>query len=227
MEHSAIPGLELVRARVFAPNFAGTSVALTRVMNALASSFGPLHGVLDDSRETLEIGEQGQWFRMTDFRVDIAKRKPVARLLWALATGARDNPGVPVPTKALIEEAWPGEFIVRHAAQIRLRVAIATLRASGLSTRIVTGRGGYMLTGPVNVEGGPTPSGLIDVRDILKSNVTALESGVTALVPTEGTRATELELGLGLGLDASTEATANHQATHETETETETKTEST
>lgn len=186
-------------------------------MNALATSFGPLHGVLDDSRETLEIGEQGQWFRMPDFRVDIAKRKPVARLLWALAKGARDNPGVPVPTKALIEEAWPGEFIVRHAAQIRLRVAIATLRASGLSTRIVTGRGGYMLNGPVNVEGGPTPSGLIDVRQVLESNV--LESGVTALAPTEGTRATEVELALALGLDASTEATAEIQTTHETETE--------
>ena len=169
-------------------------------MNALANS--PIHGVLDDRNETLEIGDRGQWFRMTDFRVDISRRKPVARLLLALAKGATEHPGVAVSTKALIEAAWPGEFIVRHAAQIRLRVAIATLRASGLSTRIVTSRAGYMLDGPVALETNPEsdafaerePSALIEVREVL-------ESGVTELDSTEGTRASDAELELAMGLE--------------------------
>lgn len=171
-------------------------VALTLFMNALANS--PLHGVLDDRNETLEIGDRGQWFRMTDFRVDISRRKPVARLLLALAKGATEHPGVAVSTKALIEAAWPDEFIVRHAAQIRLRVAIATLRASGLSTRIVTSRAGYMLDGPVTLESNTSserePSALIEVREVLASGVTELEA-------TEGTRASDAELELAMGLE--------------------------
>jgi hypothetical protein len=121
-------------------------------MNALTNAFEPPPETQDDPGALLEIGPSGGWFRVDGLLVDIARRKPVARLLLALAEGARDRPGCGISSASLIAYAWPGERIVHHAAQIRVRVGIATLRASGLARRIVTTRAGYMLVGPVRLE---------------------------------------------------------------------------
>ena len=102
---------------------------------------------------TVVIGPRGQWFAVGDLRVDLSRRKPVARLLWALALGSQ-RPSLPgLATPELIASSWPGEKLVRNAGRIRLRVAIATLRAMGLGARIVTTRVGYMIDGPLMVQG--------------------------------------------------------------------------
>jgi len=70
----------------------------------------------------------------------------LARILWALAKDSQ------MPAMDLIAAGWPGERIVRHAARIRLRVAIATLRSMGLASQIITTRIGYAFACPVEVE---------------------------------------------------------------------------
>lgn len=98
----------------------------------------------------LVIGSRGQWFQLGDLKVDLSRRKPLARLLWALTQVALDSPrGLSTPE--LIAAGWPGEKLVKNAGRIRLRVAIATLRSMGLS-RITTTRVGYTLSGTVTVD---------------------------------------------------------------------------
>ena len=101
----------------------------------------------------LVIGARGTSFQLGDLRVDLSRRKPVARILWALTQSSLDGQGLATPE--LIAAGWPGEKLVRNAGRIRLRVAIATLRSMGLS-RIVTTRTGYMLEGRIVVEGPQT-----------------------------------------------------------------------
>lgn len=89
----------------------------------------------------IHVGEQGKWFAVEGgAAVDLSRRRPLARILAALA-----QTGEPIDAPDLIAAGWPGERIVRHAARIRLRVAIATLRSMGLARHIVTTRKGYAL----------------------------------------------------------------------------------
>ncbi len=99
------------------------------------------------------IGARGTSFQLGDLRVDLSRRKPVARILWALTQSSLDGQGLATPE--LIAAGWPGEKLVRNAGRIRLRVAIATLRSMGLS-RIVTTRTGYRLGGRIVIEGPTT-----------------------------------------------------------------------
>ena len=99
----------------------------------------------------LLIGPRGQWFQLGELKVDLSRRKPLVRLLWALTQVALDG-GRGLSTPELIAAGWPGEKLVKNAGRIRLRVAIATLRSMGLS-RITTTRAGYTLSGTVSVDG--------------------------------------------------------------------------
>jgi hypothetical protein len=104
--------------------------------------------------DVLYVGEDGKSFRLGERKVDLSRRRPLARILWALA---RD--GAQMPAMDLIAAGWPGERIVRHAARIRLRVAIATLRSMGLAQQIITTRTGYALSCAISIErGGDTES---------------------------------------------------------------------
>lgn len=100
----------------------------------------------------LVIGAGGQWFSVGDFRVDLSRRKPVARLLWALAEGAEVDMVRGMLTAELIALTWPGERLVKNAGRIRLRVAVATLRTMGMAGRLVTTATGYTLGGPIRLE---------------------------------------------------------------------------
>jgi hypothetical protein len=101
---------------------------------------------------TLRVGAQGRWFALGELRVDLTRRKPVARVLWALVVSAQRSPGAGLATNELIAAGWPGERLVRNAGRIRLRVAIATLRTMGLVSRLVTTPVGYMIDGPLSIE---------------------------------------------------------------------------
>lgn len=92
------------------------------------------------------IGVDGKWFRLGERTVDLSRRRPLSRILWAMAQGPS------MPASDLIAAGWPGERIVRHAARIRLRVAVATLRSMGLATHIQTTRTGYALACEFSIE---------------------------------------------------------------------------
>ncbi len=102
--------------------------------------------------ETLHVGPRAQWFSLGELHVDLSRRKPVARLFWALVVAAEQSPGDGMTTMELISAGWPGERLVRNAGRIRLRVAVATLRTMGLISRLVTTPTGYMMAGPLSVQ---------------------------------------------------------------------------
>jgi DNA-binding winged helix-turn-helix (wHTH) protein len=105
--------------------------------------------LLNAPLSSLTIGDEAKWFRIgEDLIVDLSRRRPLTRILWALAQAR----GGSLTATDLIEAGWPGERIVRHAARIRLRVAIATLRSMGLARHIETTRIGYALPATTEIE---------------------------------------------------------------------------
>jgi hypothetical protein len=66
------------------------------------------------------------------------------RLFLRLVKERLEHPGYPLASLALFEFSWPDERVLPHAANIRVRVAVAKLRSLGLSD-IIANRGGYFL----------------------------------------------------------------------------------
>lgn len=106
----------------------------------------------ESENSPIVVGTDGKWFSVGDLRVSLARRKPVARVLWALAQGSAVNPERGAASDDLVAFGWPGERLVRKAARIRLRVAIATLRAMGFGGRILTTGTGYLICGVLSLE---------------------------------------------------------------------------
>ena len=77
--------------------------------------------------------------------VDLSRRAPLRRILFALATLRVEAPGEPLSMDEVVRAGWPGERIGSEAAANRVRVALATLRKLGLRRAIVTGQGGYLI----------------------------------------------------------------------------------
>ncbi len=96
--------------------------------------------------DTLVVHPDADWMRPPGgARVELERREALRRLLERLCQMRVDAPGRPVPRDDLIARAWPGERILRKAAQNRLRVGIATLRKLGLADVLRTEPGGYRL----------------------------------------------------------------------------------
>lgn len=82
------------------------------------------------------VARDGAWFTVGAERVDMARKKVLARFLAALA--AADGP---LPVDALVAAAWPGERLVGDSGVRRVYVAVASLRKLGLRDAIVTVEG--------------------------------------------------------------------------------------
>ncbi|MBI4508253.1 MAG: protein kinase [Deltaproteobacteria bacterium] len=89
----------------------------------------------------------GEW-------VCLERRKPLQRLLRALARHRCDRPGSAISPSHLIEVGWPGELLLPKAAVNRMYVAISTLRSLGLGDLLERHGSGYRLSPriPVRVE---------------------------------------------------------------------------
>lgn len=85
------------------------------------------------------VAQDGTWFEIAGARVDLRRRKPLARVLAELARRGA------VPRAELVAAGWPGESISWDSARIRLRVAVATLRSMGLADALLTTDAGYAL----------------------------------------------------------------------------------
>jgi predicted ATPase len=71
--------------------------------------------------------------------VDLSRRKPLRRILMALAAGKI------LTTEDVLRAGWPGESVMPQAGAARVHVAIATLRRLGLGPALSRGPTGYCL----------------------------------------------------------------------------------
>jgi hypothetical protein len=100
--------------------------------------------------EALVVAADGTWFRAPRGpRVDLARRKPLARNHARLGKERLERPGAPLASRALQDAAWPGERILHAAGAHRVRVAVSTVRKLGLADLLVTTAEGYALDADV------------------------------------------------------------------------------
>lgn len=83
--------------------------------------------------------------------IDLTRYSVLRRTLAVLIKGWRETPGVGVPVEVFVEEVWPGEQIVVHAARNRVYVALSRLRALGMENLLLRGDQGYFLDPDIRV----------------------------------------------------------------------------
>jgi len=93
----------------------------------------------------LVVDPTGVWFRPPGGAiVDLSRRRPLMRIVVALAERRR-SAEAPLTLAELVAAGWPGERILPEAAQVRVHVAISTLRTLGLRGLLLHGKAGYFL----------------------------------------------------------------------------------
>jgi tetratricopeptide (TPR) repeat protein len=98
-------------------------------------------------RRRLRLGEACSWFELDEHpRVDLARRRPLRRLLAALVERHREPQKPPLSVEALVKRGWPDERLVAATGATRLYSAIATLRKMGLEGALERRGEGYALT---------------------------------------------------------------------------------
>jgi Sigma-54 interaction domain/FHA domain len=99
-----------------------------------------------EARPCLQVAADGSWFGLVgQARVDIAHRKPLTRLVRALAEARLAHPGQPLGPCELLALGWPDEQIVERAGANRVYVALTTLRKLGLRELLRRDEHGYLL----------------------------------------------------------------------------------
>ena len=94
----------------------------------------------------IRVGHEAAWVETPNrIRHTLRARRPLRRLLLALAVAHRDQPGTAVSVDRLLEAGWPGESPMPEAAMNRVYVAISTLRKLGLADTLQRWDGGYRL----------------------------------------------------------------------------------
>ena len=120
-----------------------------RVVDAVRAA---VHGATE-AREWV-MGPEGKWFRTPDGEeVDLSRRGAMRRILDALVE-QRVGAGEPLSTETLFELGWPGQAIRGDSAAHRVRVAVSSLRTTGLGDLIVKEEDGYRIPGEVPMRRG-------------------------------------------------------------------------
>lgn len=102
--------------------------------------------------EALCVSASGRWFLLPGgARGECNRYRALRLILLELVKQRLLRPEQPVPRDALIAAGWPGERIQPEAARNRLKVAISTLRRSGLEDLLGHKDGGYLLDPAVPV----------------------------------------------------------------------------
>ena len=100
----------------------------------------------------LRVAADGAAFQIDDTApIDLARRRPLRRLLLRLAQATVDGQG-PLDLAALLAAGWPGEQVVPDAAANRVHVALHQLRRLGLSGWIVHIPDGWILRSDARTE---------------------------------------------------------------------------
>lgn len=101
----------------------------------------------------LRIADDGSWFdRPGEPRVEIGHRRPLARLVRALAEQRLAHPGQPLRPRELLALGWPDDQVVERAGANRVYVALTTLRKLGLRDHIQRTEQGYLLALELELE---------------------------------------------------------------------------
>jgi hypothetical protein len=88
----------------------------------------------------------GEWLATPNgARHALGRRRPLRRVLLALAHARRSRAGAPVTIEELLRAGWPGEQPLAEAASNRVWVTISTLRKLGLGDALQRWDGGYRL----------------------------------------------------------------------------------
>jgi hypothetical protein len=92
------------------------------------------------------LGRDAEWLQTPDgTRHDIGGRRPLRRLLLALAQARCDRPGVPVSVEEMLAAGWPGESPLPEAGRNRVYVAVSALRNAGLGESLQRWDSGYRI----------------------------------------------------------------------------------
>ena len=100
--------------------------------------------VLDRVGRTFAVGNQAP--------VSLLERPTLWRVLWCLAEGRLESPGLPLLRSRLFGVGWPTERISSRSAAGRVRSAIYTLRKLGLAELLSSCNEGYSLSPEVEIE---------------------------------------------------------------------------
>jgi hypothetical protein len=94
----------------------------------------------------IRVGREGEWLETpTGIRHSLRARRPLRRVLFALADARSERTGSALTVDELLAAGWPGESPLPEAGSNRVYVAISTLRQLGLGELIQRWDGGYRL----------------------------------------------------------------------------------
>jgi hypothetical protein len=127
----------------FAPDTAGFAAWLARAI-AIGPDAEPVPAV-DADRSRIVVGRDGEWIEANGIRHRLASRRPLRRLLFALAEARCARAGSALSVDELLDSGWPGEDPLPEAGSNRVYVAISTLRKLGLGSVLQRWDGGYRL----------------------------------------------------------------------------------
>jgi hypothetical protein len=92
------------------------------------------------------VGRDAEWLETPNgMRHALGARRPLRRLLLALAEARRDRAGAPVTVDEMLQIGWPGESPLPEAGRNRVYVAVSTLRKLGLGESLQRWDAGYRL----------------------------------------------------------------------------------
>jgi hypothetical protein len=111
---------------------------------AIEPDLEPVHGDEFDASHIV-VGRDAEWIEANGVRHRLATRRPLRRLLVALAEARCMRAGAALSVEQLLCLGWPGEDPLPEAGSNRVYVAIATLRKLGLGQLLQRWDGGYRL----------------------------------------------------------------------------------
>jgi hypothetical protein len=127
----------------FEPDAAGFAAFVARAIAAEPERLddAPVSGVAG-----IVVGGGGEWLETPNgMRHNLRARRPLRRLLFALADTRRRRAGAALTVDELLQAGWPGETPLPEAGQNRVYVAISTLRKLGLGDLLQRWDGGYRI----------------------------------------------------------------------------------
>lgn len=93
-------------------------------------------------RHVLRVGADGKWFALDEGAVvSLVRRKPLARLVDALASRVDAGEATGLDSDELLAAGWPSEQITRSSGMHRVHVAVSELRKLGLAVLVSDARG--------------------------------------------------------------------------------------
>jgi hypothetical protein len=142
MTSALAAAMEAWRLFGFVPDVSAFSAFVARALTA-----GPERLADRSDRDAaIRIGREGEWLETPNgMRHSLRARRPLRRVLQALAEARRDRAGSVLTVDELLQAGWPGETPLPEAGSNRVYVAISTLRQLGLGDLLQRSDGGYRL----------------------------------------------------------------------------------